>query len=162
MIGKMPDPVNPLSHLDPFSRGVVHLTMDFDGFTIATATGFLRRRSSELFLITAWHNLSGREPETLRPKHSQGSLPNYVRIEGFNFDSRLSLYSDNDPNYETHCSRRFWQHPQGVQVDVVVLRIPPPHPSIQPIDESFFIPNRNDFVQLWQRKAASSWVFRRA
>ena len=118
----MPDPTNPLNYINPFSRCVVHLTMDFGGERIATGTGFIRQRQGERFLITAWHNLSGREPATLRPKHRQGALPNYVTIEGFNITIRCPLYHDDDPNDEVHCQRCFWQHPLGPTLDVAVLQ----------------------------------------
>jgi hypothetical protein len=146
----MADPTDPLSYINPFSRCVVHLTMDFEGIELATGTGFLRRRGGELFLITAWHNLTGREPATLKPKHSQGSLPNYVRIEGYFFARRLALYFDNNPNDEEHCSRCFWQHPHGPDIDVAVLRVPSSSQEEGwPIDETFFDPSKNGQMQLW-------------
>jgi hypothetical protein len=145
----MADPTDPLSYINPFSRCVVHLTMDFEGIVLGTGTGFLRRCGGELFLITAWHNLSGREPDTLKPKHSQGSLPNYVRIEGFCFDRRVALYYDNDPNDEGHCSRRFWQHPRGPDTDVAVFRVPSSSQEEGwPIDETFFDPSKNEEMKL--------------
>ena len=131
----MPDPTNPLNYINPFSRCLVHLTMDFGGERIATGTGFIRQRQGERFLITAWHNLSAREPATLRPKHRQGALPNYVTIEGFNITIRCPLYHDDDPNDEVHCQRCFWQHPLGPTLDVAVLRISSSSSAGLPIDE---------------------------
>jgi Trypsin-like peptidase domain len=123
--------------------------MDFDGLAIATGTGFLRRRGAELFLVTAWHNLSGREPDTLKPKHTHGAVPNYVTIEGYCFNQRLPLYYNDDPHDDRSCSRRFWQHPDGPEVDVAVLKIPAGPAKGWPVDESFFDPNQNEQLQLW-------------
>lgn len=149
----MPDPANPLNYINPFSRCVVHLTMDFGGERIATGTGFIRQRKGERFLITAWHNLSGREPATLRPKHRQGALPNYATIEGFNITIRCPLYYDDDPNDEVHCQRCFWQHPLGPTLDVAVLRISSSSSAGLPIDESFFDPQQNEQSPLWVTKS---------
>jgi len=122
--------------------------MDFDGCTLATGTGFLRRRGAELFLITAWHNLSGREPSTLKPMHEQGGVPNHVRIEGYCFDRRVPLYEDGDPHDDHTCLRLCWQHPNGPAVDVAVLRVPAQSGEGWPVDESFFDPNQNEQLPL--------------
>jgi hypothetical protein len=145
----MADPFNPLTSINACSRFVVQLILDFDGTELATGTGFLRSRGGELFLVTAWHNLSGREPDTLIPKHSLGSLPNYVTIEGYYFKAHLPLYFDDNPNDEQCCCRRFWQHAQGPSIDVAVLQIPPSCGSGFPIHESFFNRNQNEKLNLW-------------
>lgn len=53
-----------MSHV---SNAVVHLTMRFQDKALANGTGVLYRRGNDYFIVTAWHNLTGRHPDTLAP-----------------------------------------------------------------------------------------------
>jgi hypothetical protein len=59
----------------------VRLTLRYDKTDLATGTGFLYRRQGKHYLITAWHNLSGRHSETLKPLHKMGALPNNMLVD---------------------------------------------------------------------------------
>jgi len=136
----------PFDEADPFSRAVVRLTMEFQpgddpskAVALATGTGVvIRPPSHPHYLVTAWHNLSGREPLTLKPKHSQAALPNWVTIHGYHFQHRTRLRDgDNQPGGETHPLYMTYRCPppgathwsqeqcvtQAAQTDVAVLRL---------------------------------------
>src|SRR5438105_15445590 len=122
-------PIDPASQINPFSRAVVHLTLEFNGVKLATGSGVIAKLpyssagpaaefQGRLFLITALHNFTGREPDG-SPKHREGALPNTVFVEGLYLKQRFSLYtSQNDPNND---SPRFWVHPNGPSIDVSLL-----------------------------------------
>lgn len=106
----MPDPVDPIAAADPWSRSTALLSMSFDGTSIATGTGILAQPhpGGKTFLVTALHNLTGRDPITNRIKSDTGALPNCVRAEAYFTDLQLKLYDvDNNPNsdlplFKTH------------------------------------------------------------
>ena len=60
---------------------VVRLTIRRDKEILGIGTGFLYRRNNQYYLVTAWHNLSGRHSLTLKPIHSQGGLPNNMIVD---------------------------------------------------------------------------------
>ncbi len=62
---------------DP-GMSVVHLTMRHEGHALATGSGVLFRDGSDVYLVTAWHNVTGRHSTTLKPLHSASGLPNNV------------------------------------------------------------------------------------
>ena len=143
---------DPVNQTDPLSRTVVHLTMFFNDVTLATGTGVLAKlpfsNSGEiskfngmLFLITALHNVSGREPNG-KAKGSTGGFPNAVLCEGFNFKERFSLYQgENDPSRDTPF---FWVHPGGPAIDVTVLPLEHIRHYRGTLDQSFLDPHSNE------------------
>jgi hypothetical protein len=107
------------SNIEWLSRCSVYLELFFNEERLARATGLLALTSRGTFLITALHNLTGREPNG-RAKSCTGGIPNWVQITGYNFETRLPLYDqDNNPdnNY------LFWPHPRGPKIDICALPI---------------------------------------
>jgi hypothetical protein len=104
------------------------------------ASGIIRYRAGQAFLITALHNLTGREPGG-RCKDSDACLPNFVKIEGCCTRFEVPLYEgDNDPSND---SALYWIHPKGPAIDVGVL---PCGFCAQPgsfVHESLFDPDQN-------------------
>jgi hypothetical protein len=148
----MPDPINPIAALNPFSRAVVQLTMYFkdpdsavsERQKLATGTGFIREIGDRCFLITARHNLTGRRPETGKPISRMGGIPNEIELDGFHIQTSLPLYrSPNNPNYPDHCPTLFCEHTDST-IDVAVLPFMAPR-SEWPMawDESFFDETQN-------------------
>lgn len=115
---------NPVDEADPLSRAVVRLTMEFQADQneaaakpLATGTGIvIRPPNAGYFLATAWHNLSGRDPESMKPKRPDCALPNWVRIHGHYFNHRAPLRDgENQPGAASHA--RYWtfrRPPAGV------------------------------------------------
>lgn len=102
---------------------------------LSSGTGVLYERSGRLFIATAWHNLTGRHTETLRPISPTGGLPdNVVATIPQVFDSehgtgvtRMSFVLPVEDDCGTTC---YLVHPQGwPRVDVAVLPIDPDAPT---------------------------------
>ena len=51
-----------MSAIDQYSVSTVPIEMLFGSANLATGTGFVWEASGEFFLITNWHNVSGRDP----------------------------------------------------------------------------------------------------
>jgi len=144
--------IDPLSQIDPLSRIVVHLTIRFNETKLATGTGILSkipfagtgaasRFQGYNFLVTALHNLTGREP-TGEIKHTLGGVPNFIEIEGFFTRLRSPLYSGgNDPNTEVPL---YWIHSDGPNVDLALLPLSGPLERAGTLDQSFLDPQRNE------------------
>ena len=135
-------------NIDSFSRCSVFLRLFFNEELLACATGLLAQAANRrLFLITALHNLTGREPNG-RCKSTRGALPNSVEITGYYFQTRLPLYDqDNDPNT---CNCAFWRHPTGPDIDICALPISQPAHAASSLDLSFLHPtNHGATVKLY-------------
>ena len=98
----------------------VRLQMRFDGTELAVATGFITGAGAGPLLITARHNLTGRDQETGKCISDHGGTPNEVviwhnGIEPFTFIDRVEpLYDDDVP--------RWVEHPTlGAKADFVAL-----------------------------------------
>jgi hypothetical protein len=61
-----------------FSSLLLRLTAN--GNELGTATGFVVDLGTSKRLVTNWHVLSGREPDTLQPKHKSAATPDGVTI----------------------------------------------------------------------------------
>ncbi|WP_313065150.1 hypothetical protein [Achromobacter animicus] len=119
-----------MSHV---SNAVVHLTMRFQDNCLANGTGVLYRRGNEYFIVTAWHNLTGRHPDTLGLLDADtAGVPDnlliHVALEVENFGStrlpiKVPLFD------EEHAL--FLVHRQNFpRVDVAVIPFDPTQPQM--------------------------------
>lgn len=117
------NPIQP----DPISLTTHHLHMGFNDEILAHGTGFIYKKDDNYFLVTNWHNVSGKHPDT--GKHLSGHLgePNviytYFREQsnpGNGHKEIIPLYSDDE------MQNPVWkEHPvHGHKVDVVAIPLP--------------------------------------
>lgn len=90
---------------------------------LALATSFLYRRHGYLYLVSNWHNLSGRNPETKQPLSEHAGVPDtiscyaclngqYIKREWLD----ISLNSGGKP--------KWYEHPKhGSKIDIGVMPI---------------------------------------
>ncbi|MCK9454852.1 hypothetical protein [Sulfurimonas sp.] len=110
------------------SEAVVHLSIYRDDIKLAVGTGVFYKKNNKSYIITAWHNVSGRHSETLESLSTNLSVPNkiiatfsqQVSQGEFNGSVKMSislpLEKDGKPTYLIH--------PQGwPKVDVVAIPI---------------------------------------
>lgn len=110
---------------------VVHLSMRFGLKVLAIGTGFLYERYGKLYIITAWHNVTGRHSESLRcqsedlavPDNIVASLPLRANKTGyFRMPVVLPLADQKKALY--------FVHPNGwPRVDVVAIPFDPESPT---------------------------------
>lgn len=115
--------------LDP-SNAVVHLTLRRGELRLAVGSGVLYRRNEQHYIVTAWHNVTGRHSETLHALHSQGALPDNAIVH-----ICCWMYSDQYAGYtrrpfviplEDSEQAFYLVHRQGwPRVDVVAIPIDP-------------------------------------
>ncbi len=102
-----------------------HLATGSQEHSIAQATGFFWKRKNRTYLITNWHVLCGREPETGQPKNGDGLLPDRVRFPMWKRANiaHLGFFDASLKNFDG--SNCWLEHPKlGCKIDIAALRIP--------------------------------------
>lgn len=68
------------SHLaGPWTQAVTFLEMMFGDQVLSTGSGFFWREGERTYLITNWHNLTGRRADTLALLSTHGGIPDRIR-----------------------------------------------------------------------------------
>jgi hypothetical protein len=108
---------------DPFSQVPLFVKMRFGDTELAVGTAFFYRRAGKLYLVSNWHNFSGRNPETKKPLASHGGVPNKIlcyACRNLQYIQRdwleLDLITDDKPLWFEHPTR-------GSGVDIGVLPV---------------------------------------
>lgn len=116
----------------PYDPGLsaVHLQMRKGKTPLSIGSGVIYERNGKLYIVTAWHNLSGRHAETLRPLSSTGGPPdNVVASIGLAVSSPSGDMMVRMPftiPVETGESSQYLVHPRGwPRIDVAVLPLDP-------------------------------------
>jgi len=107
--------------IDPLSATSLLLELRVNNIFLSTATGFVVERGKSRFLITNWHVLSGRDPNTGTPLSDTAGIPDEVRIL-HHVKGRLGFKKEiSEPLFDSQGEKRWLEHPQGNKVDVVAL-----------------------------------------
>ena len=112
----------------PVSFTTHHLFMGYTStdIVISTGTGFIYARNDDFYLITNWHNVTGRDPATLECLSDKMAVPDVV-VTYFLHERepithkvvQIKLYTDEDMQIP------LWlEHPvHGKSVDVVAIKL---------------------------------------
>jgi len=135
--------------IDPVSIVTARLRLFFRDQELSWATGFFYAYQDELFLITNWHNVAGRDQNTLQPISPRGGLPDRMKVligcrghigEWGEID--VPLYKDLD-TVEQGSEPLWLEHSVYFnKIDVVAIRITSPDwAQVYPIDLVNTAPN---------------------
>jgi hypothetical protein len=106
--------------LDPLSGRPLYLIQTKDDEALGTATGFIVQKGKNYFLITNWHVVSGRHPESGQALHPSGKTPNALLI--WHHGKQLgSWVRKKEELYDEKGIKRWLEHSSGRSVDVVAL-----------------------------------------
>jgi hypothetical protein len=114
------------------SHAVSFLEMHFNDETLATGTAFFWRKDGRAYLVTNWHNLSGRDPITHKPLDEKTlAVPNRISfhvwkripIEG---EEKLHHLQPNALEFslidEETSEATWYEHPvHGSKIDVAIV-----------------------------------------
>jgi len=106
--------------IDPLSLRSLMIRLKANGTVIASGTGFIMRHKDILYLVTNWHNLTGKNAETQQPMSPSGILPDQVEIVHHG-QSIGQWVSKTENLYDGNGTPRWKEHPSGSVVDVVAL-----------------------------------------
>lgn len=111
----------------PLSTIPLALVPSFNGQPISTASGFVIRKNDDSYLITNWHVVSGRHPETNKLLSDTGAVPNELLIWHHIGKKNHALgkwASRQEPLVDSESGRPLWiEHSSGKVVDVVALKL---------------------------------------
>ncbi len=110
--------------INPFSASSLFVEMMFNEVVLACGTAFYYCFNDVTYLVSNWHNLSGRHPETKQALHSQLAVPNKIKIYCHNLTdlSVTELHVYNLLDDEDNCI--WFEHPIfKILIDVAVLPI---------------------------------------
>ncbi len=118
---------------DPLSYVSLRVRMYFNDQEIAVGTAFVYLYNEKPYLVTNWHNVSGREPDTLKAKHKCCALPNrffvevpFVKLNQANYsiswkEHQVLIYRDDN---DSPTEAIWYEHPKhGYKVDVVAIPV---------------------------------------
>jgi Trypsin-like peptidase domain len=111
-----------MSVIDQYSVAAIPIEMFFNQTWLALATGFVWAQDGEPFLITNWHNVSGKDPNTGRHVSREAAEPNKLKI-WFNQKDNLGSKSPKLVSIrDSHDAPLWFVHPRyGSKVDIVAL-----------------------------------------
>jgi hypothetical protein len=116
--------------IDPGSTVTTQLRLFRRDVELAIGTGFFHRWNDQLYLITAWHNVSGRDPVTLEALSEHQGIPDRLKYcawvkghIGETISIDLNLYEDAGGSGDPE--RPVWleHHVHGRKVDVIAIPI---------------------------------------
>ncbi len=97
------------------------LQMQFQGQPLATGTGIVAEAPSGPVLVTNWHNVTGRNPQTKEPLSSTGAVPDEIVIV-HNRSGKLGEWVQRTEKLLVDAKPRWVEHPQHRdKLDVVAL-----------------------------------------
>lgn len=118
---------------NPWNQAVALLQMFFGAQALATGSCFFWKHEERTFLVTNWHNLTGRNPLTGASESNNGGRPDHIEFMAYKIVSgpdetgafamkyepvRAQLC---DPDLTNH---RWYEHPRlGRQVDIAALDV---------------------------------------
>jgi Trypsin-like peptidase domain len=162
--------------IDPFSRTVSMLRMKFSETALSCGTCFFWKYNDALYLVTNWHNLSGKDALTKAHLSTTAAEPDRVQFDVF-FNRDLNNRREHTILLDNEDDPVWLQHPHfGSQVDVACLRLPDcvvPHvfpineihhhrPTTQIADDVFLIGYplgiSVDRLPIWKRATVASEI----
>jgi hypothetical protein len=124
----MPGTIN-----DPWTLAVTFLELLFEDQVLATGSGFFWQKGDASYLVTNWHNFSGRDPISKIPLSESAALPDRVRFleyekgetEPDDILFQINVRQITLPLFADYPFQSLWyEHPiHGSAVDVAVLPI---------------------------------------
>jgi len=138
---------------DPISLSTHHLHLAYSNNILANGTGFIYEKNSKFYLITNWHVITGRHPDTNKHLSKTGGMPNILSTSfrlkdniGSCKRENLNLYKDDDMQVP------LWlEHPKHKnKVDVVAVRL-----SSEIVGQYALFPiNKNEFDTKYKEEVA--------
>ncbi len=109
---------------NPNSIKAIYLTINYNDKLLSTATGFFVKKEEVVYLITAWHVVSGRHFETKECLDEKTcAIPNNITIKYKGLNNTWGKYGIN--LYDENDNKRWMEHKEfGSDVDVVAIPLP--------------------------------------
>ncbi|MDX2574417.1 trypsin-like peptidase domain-containing protein [Streptomyces scabiei] len=140
--------------LAPPSTRSLLLASKVNGILLSHATGFTVVADGQPFLITNWHVVSGRNPQTGQPMAKSAAIPDVLTIRHLTkvTSTEVAWNDFDEPLVDDSDSPMWFEHPEyGRKVDVVAL----PLTNLQGVHIQPYGP---EVMQKTLRAGISDWV----
>lgn len=109
-----------MATINPLSCSSLYLILKNGECVLGTATGFIIEKDKVNYLITNWHVLSGRHPETNNILHSTGAVPREILI--WHHTKKLGEWHlKTEKLYDKSGEKRWKEHRLGRKIDIAAL-----------------------------------------
>jgi len=106
--------------IDPLSARPLYLIQVKDNELLSTATGFIVEKNKNQYLITNWHVVSGRHPDSNQVLHPQGKTPDAIFV--WHHGKTLGTWvRKREALYDQKGNKRWIEHKTGRSVDLAAL-----------------------------------------
>lgn len=106
--------------VDPLSARSLYLILAYGEEILGTATGFVVEKDKKFYLITNWHVISGRNPESNLILAPSGKTPNRILI--WHHGKTLGTWIlKKEDLYDESGEKRWKEHAKGKKIDLVAL-----------------------------------------
>jgi Trypsin-like peptidase domain len=133
--------------IDQCSVAAIPVEMFFNGTNLSVGTAFVWAEGDRFFLITNWHNVTGKDPNTGKHLSKTAAEPNRLKV-WFNEKDKLgNKVAKFVPVRDSSGAPLWFVHPaHGNQIDIVALPLEKyPDVEMYPINT---MPNRDLAVQI--------------
>jgi hypothetical protein len=123
--------------IDPYSLAALPIEMYFNSTKLSVGTAFIWKFETRFFLITNWHNVSGKDPNTGKHLSRTAAEPNLLRV-WFNAKGAIGNKIAKPLTIRNSDGKPLWMvHPNhGNKVDVVALPLDPlPNVEEYPVND---------------------------
>lgn len=107
--------------IDPLSTNSVYLQQMNNDKVIGSATGFIIEKNNSKYLITNWHVVSGKNPESNEIINPSGLIPTHLQITYHSIAGLGNWVRKTHSLLNADLTIKWIEHPTGRQVDVVAF-----------------------------------------
>lgn len=120
---------------------IIHLTMRFGTQVLSIGTGLLYLHKEKYYIVTAWHNLTGLNSETLEPISRAASVPdNILASMVIRYPGELSIRQSAVISLQDEKTSLFLIHPKhwpNIDVAVIPVDFETAEQEVQTFDRTF-------------------------
>jgi hypothetical protein len=107
------------------------IEMAVNSNALGTATAFVVESSGKHFLITNWHVVAGRDPDTNQLLSSTGAVPDEIRIVHHGKQKLGSWVIRSQKLYDQNRTPLWIEHPLGNKIDLVAVPLTRLDPAVE-------------------------------
>lgn len=110
--------------ISPLSTCSVFMELFYNDTLLGGGTAFYVRKNDDFYLVSNWHNFSGRHPHTKLPLHSTAAVPNRVDVHNHNLATPEAPILRSHAIASAEGAPLWFEHPKwGSRVDVGALPV---------------------------------------
>lgn len=111
--------------IDDYSKASYYVEPHFNDTKLSSATCFFLRNEGDIFLITNWHVVTGKNPNTGMCLRSDGAIPNNLVISLFDEKSEYAKWIEYRVElYDANGDKIWHEHPSYKEkIDAVAIKI---------------------------------------